>query len=361
MNKISKPIVGITTGDLNGIGLELFIKTFSDNRLIEFCTPVIFCSNKAINFYSKLINDQFKYYGTKDLTKINPKAINVFHCWEEDVLIEPGKITEQGGKYAIRSLEIATQCLKDKQIDVLLTNPIDKSNVQSAQFSHTGHTPYFKEFFGANDVAMMLCADNLRVALVTEHVPIAQISEKLTIEKIISKAQIINKSLIEDFGIDRPKIAILALNPHAGDKGLVGNEEEKIISPAIEKLNQQKILSFGPYSADAFFARQQYLHFDCVLAMYHDQGLIPFKSLDDGKGVNFTAGLPFIRTSPDHGTAFDIAGKNEANFESFLEALYYAIDIFHQRNGYKENTADKLLILPKDRKLKKSKEDVEQD
>lgn len=343
MSNEKKPIIGLTTGDLNGIGLELIIKAFSNKSLFDFCTPVLFASNKAISFYTKSINESFKYSSVKEWDKLNPKTLNVYTCWQEDVKIEPGKLTPEGGKYAVRSLEVAVQCLKDKQIDGLLTAPIHKKNVQGPNFNHSGHTPYLKEQFGASDVAMMLCTDFLKVALLTEHVPVTQLEKHITTAAIVSKVEIVNKSLIEDFGIEKPKIAILGLNPHAGDDGLIGNEEKEIIMPAIEQLQQKNILVFGPYAADGFFARSSYKKFDCTLAMYHDQGLIPFKTLDLDEGVNFTAGLSIVRTSPDHGSAFEIAGKNEANPSSYLHALYSCIDILNQRAGYKENTKNKLV------------------
>lgn len=355
----TKPRIGITTGDLNGIGIELVVKALSEHALLEYFTPVIFASNKALNFYKNNIpGTHLQYTGTKDLNVLNPKVINVFNCWEEDVKITPGEMTELGGKYAIRSLMVATQCLKDGEIDGLITCPIHKKNSQTPDFQYSGHTPFLKDKFGAKDVAMMLCSGDLRVSLLTEHVPMSEVAKHVTQENILSKARIINDSLIKDFGIDKPKIAVLGLNPHAGDDGLIGNEEQSIILPAVEKLRSEGILAFGPYSADAFFARQQDKNFDCVLAMYHDQGLIPFKSFDNGMGVNYTAGLPIVRTSPDHGTAFDIAGKNIADHSSFLESLFLCIDIINQRNGYAENTKNKLKKGTYTNKLKRSKEDI---
>jgi len=338
-----KPIIGLTTGDLNGIGLELIIKTFSNTKLFEYCTPVLFASNKVISFYAKTIAPNFKYTSVKDWDKLNPKALNVYTCWQEDAKVEPGKLTPEGGKYAVRSLEVAVQCIKDKQIDALLTAPIHKKNVQGPNFAYSGHTPYLKDQFGARDVAMMLCTDFLRVALLTEHVPVTELKNHITADAIVSKTEIVSQSLTADFGIQKPKIAILALNPHAGDDGLIGSEEKEIIQPALEQLRSKNVLVFGPYAADGFFARSAYQEFDAVLAMYHDQGLIPFKTLDQDEGVNFTAGLPIVRTSPDHGTAFEIAGKDMANTSSYLHALYSCIDLVKQRAGYQENTKDQLV------------------
>lgn len=337
-----KPIIGITTGDLNGIGIELILKTFSDHRILEVCTPVIFSSNKAINFYRKSVPDaNFNYQSIKEFTRINPKQVNLFNCWEEEVAITPGQLTETGGRYAIKSLVAAAEALKEKKIHGLVTAPIHKKNVQSPEFNFTGHTPYLKQLFGASDVVMLMVSDNFRVALLSEHVPVGEAAKHVTRENILSKLSILNQSLIKDFGIDKPKIAVLGLNPHAGDEGLIGKEEEEIIRPAIKEA-KHNMLVMGPYSADAFFARRYYSRFDAVLAMYHDQGLIPFKSLASGEGVNYTAGIAGVRTSPDHGTAFDIAGKNKADHSSFMSAIFECIDIINRRNGYFENRRNPL-------------------
>lgn len=362
MSMDQKPILGISCGDVNGIGLEVIIKAFSNTQLMEFCTPVLFASNKVLNYYNKMLADRnLKYTSAKDWKNLHSKSLNVFTCWQEDVNIQPGILNADGGKYAIRSLEVAVQCLKDKEIDALITAPIHKKNVQSVHFNHSGHTPYLRETFNVKDVCMMLCTDAMRVALVTEHVAVADISKHLNENLIIQKAEIVNKSLIEDFGIEKPKIAVLALNPHAGDDGLIGQEEKNIIAPAIEKLKLKNILAFGPYAADGFFARSLYKNFDCVLAMYHDQGLIPFKALDQNEGVNFTAGLPIVRTSPDHGTGFEIAGRNMADETSFLHAIYTCIDILKRRKGYAENTKNKLEYGKFSKKVKRSKEDIVED
>lgn len=333
-----KPVIGITCGDLNGIGIETIIKTLSDNRLLEFCTPVIFANNKVINFYRKSLPEtHFNFSIIKDAGRINYKQVNVYNCWEEEVAITPGQINETGGKYAIQSLGIATAALKEGKLDGLVTAPIHKKNIQSASFNYTGHTPYLKSFFGATEVVMFMVSDNMRIALLTEHVAIKDVAQYITKENIISKLQVVNESLKKDFGIVKPKIAVLGLNPHAGDDGLIGKEEEEIIKPAVKEAKQQKdIFCFGPYSADAFFARGQHERFDAVLALYHDQGLIPFKSLAAGEGVNFTAGLTAIRTSPDHGTAFDIAGKGIADESSLREAIFKCIDIINTRRENKD-------------------------
>lgn len=340
---MEKPIIGITTGDLNGVGLELIIKIFSDNRMLDICTPVIFASNKAINYYRRIVTEHpFNFASTKSFDALNPKQVNVFNCWEEEVAITPGELTAEGGKYAVRSLMVAAQCLKDGQIDAIVTAPIHKKNTQTPDFNYTGHTPFFKEKFEAKDVVMLLYNGDFRVGLVTEHIPVADVAKTITPELIIQKTQILKEALVKDFGISKPKIAILGLNPHAGDEGLIGQEEITIIQPAIQSLQNAGVLAFGPFSADGFFAHHHYKQFDAVIAMYHDQGLIPFKSLNNGEGVNYTCGLSIVRTSPDHGTAFDIAGKNLASPDSMREAVYQAIDILKQRAEYAEYTANPL-------------------
>lgn len=336
-----KPVIGITTGDLNGIGLEVIIKTFSDNRMLELCTPVIFASNKVINYYRRITPEHtFNFSSTKDMTKLNTKQINIFNCWDDEVPLQPGVLTEAGGKYAVRSLMVAAQCLKDGQLDGLVTAPIHKSNTNFPDFPYTGHTPFFKEKFGAKDVLMLLFNHSLRVGLVTEHIPISKVSVAITKEALLSKLALMKDTLVKDFGIDKPKIAVLGLNPHAGDEGHIGTEEQTTIKPVIDQQRQAGNLTFGPYSADSFFARDTYTEFDGILAMYHDQGLVAFKTIAQGEGVNYTAGLSVIRTSPDHGTAFNIAGKNLADPSSFREAVYSCIDLINQRAEYAANTAN---------------------
>lgn len=331
----NKPIIGISCGDINGIGIEIIIKSLANNEILNLFTPIVFANNKLINFYKKNCGDvNFSVNIIKDFSKINHKQINIFNCWEEEVNTRPGELNETGGKYAYLSLKQATESLKEGNINALVTAPIHKKNIQNSNFKYSGHTPYFKDFFGAKDVLMLMCADNLKVGLVTEHLALNEVSKAITKDAIISKLQILNQSLKEDFGVEKPRIAVLGLNPHAGDESLIGKEEKEIIKPAIDQV-KDKILAFGPYSSDAFFARGSYENFDAVLAMYHDQGLIPFKSLAIGEGVNYTAGLNYVRTSPDHGTAFDIAGKGKANHESFLAAIFMAIDIVNFKMDYK--------------------------
>ena len=340
---MKKPVIGISCGDINGIGIELIVKGLSDIRITEICTPVIFANNKVVNFYRKFAGDtNFSFNHLKDFSRINTKQVNIYSCWEEDVIVTPGVLNEVGGKYAILSLQAAVNALKEGHIEGLVTAPIHKNNVQSAEFSFTGHTPYLQNTFEAKYVVMMMCAENMRVALVTEHIPVKEIASSITIEGILSKIHIIQDSLRRDFGITKPKIAVLALNPHTGDNGLVGDEEELIIKPAIREARNKDLLVFGPYSADAFFARGHHEKFDAVLAMYHDQGLIPFKSLAIGEGINFTAGLNAVRTSPDHGVAFDIAGKGIADHLSFMEAIYSCVEIIRNREEYAEQRANPL-------------------
>lgn len=337
MSEQNRPVIGISVGDLNGIGIEIIIKTFSDNRILELCTPVIFASNKVINFYKKSIPDiNLNYVSIKEISKINPKQVNIFTVWEEDVDIQPGQMTETGGKYGVLSLQAAVKALKEKSIDALVTAPLNKYTMQSSAFSFTGHTPFLKEAFKADDVLMLMIADNMRVGLLTEHLAIMDVAKNINKEQIIKKINLLKNSLIKDFGVERPRIAVLGLNPHAGDEGLVGREEKEIIRPAILESKKNDCVVMGPYSADAFFARGNHEKFDAILAMYHDQGLIPFKSLAIGEGTNFTAGLQVIRTSPDHGTAFDIAGKNQADESSFRAAVFSAMDVFNTRNNYQE-------------------------
>jgi 4-hydroxythreonine-4-phosphate dehydrogenase len=341
--QINKPVIGITIGDINSIGAEIIIKTFMDARMMEFCTPVIFASNKTINFYRKLMNENnFNYQSIKDFTRLNHKQVNVYNCWEEEVQITPGVLNETGGKYAARALEIAIKCMQEGYINGLVTAPIHKNNIQSANFNYTGHTPYLRDAFNAKDVLMFMTADNMRVGLLTEHVPLADVAKYVTKENILGKIQLMRDSLVKDFGIDQPRIAVLGLNPHAGDDGLIGREEIDQIIPAIRHAKGNGVLCYGPYSADAFFAREMFKQFDGVLAMYHDQGLIPFKSLASGNGINYTAGLGVVRTSPDHGTAFDIAGKNLADPDSFRQAIFTCLEILEQRERYADNTRNPL-------------------
>lgn len=338
-----KPIIGFSCGDINGIGVELIIKVLSDSRILDICTPVVFANNKLINFYRKSLPDyNINFSSIKDSTKINTKQVNLYNCWEEEAAVTPGVMNDTGGKYAVLSLTTAAEALKTGKIDGLVTLPIHKKNIQTSQFNYTGHTPYLKKLFGGSDVAMLMIAENMRVGLLTEHLPVKEIAQFITRDSIISKLQVINQSLKRDFGITKPKIAVLGLNPHAGDEGLIGKEEIDIIKPSIKEAKLKDVFCFGPYSADAFFARGQHEKFDAVLAIYHDQGLIPFKSLSLGEGVNYTAGLKAVRTSPDHGTAFDIAGKGIADETSTRQALFSCIDIINNRKEFNSQRSNPL-------------------
>ncbi len=326
-------IVGISIGDLNGIGSEVILKSFEDNRMLELCTPIIFANVKILSFLKKNLELSAQLHGIDHLNQMVIGKINVLNVWKEGVNIEYGKADETVGKYAVKSFVAATKALKDGDIDVLVTAPISKSNIQSEEFSFPGHTDYLNQELDGNALMFMI-QDNLRVGLLTDHVPLNEVAKHLTEDLIRTKIKTINQSLIQDFGIRKPKIAVLGLNPHSGDNGVIGDEEDKVIKPSLKKIYDEGILVFGPFSADGFFGSNQYEKYDAVIATYHDQGLIPFKTLSFGKGVNYTAGLNKIRTSPDHGTAYEIAGKGLADHNSFTEAVYAAIDIFNSRNEY---------------------------
>ncbi len=326
----NKIVVGISQGDLNGISLEVILKSLHDPAMLDICIPVIFSSQKTIQFYRKALElDDFNFNVIKDFDQLNSKKVNVFSCYDEDVMIEIGKATPVSGKYSKLSLEAATQALLNKKTDVLVTGPFNKHAMKEAGFNYPGHTEYIGEKLGGAPL-MLLCADALRVAVATGHIAVTEIKNHITTDKLISKITQLHQSLKLDFGIRKPKIAVLGLNPHAGENGEIGKEEITTIIPAIKKTSET-MLVYGPYSADGFFGSETYKQFDGVLAMYHDQGLIPFKTLAFNSGVNYTAGLNAIRTSPDHGTAYEIAGKNIADESSFKEALYLAIDIYRQR------------------------------
>lgn len=326
--------VGITHGDINGIGYEVILKMLEDNRILELCTPVVYGSAKIAAFYRKALdlpNVQFtQVSGGED---IHDGAYNMVNVVGEDVKVEPGVPSAVAGEAAFASLERAVADLRQGNIDVLVTAPINKHNIQSDSFTFPGHTEYLETSVGdGNKALMILCNDNLRVALVTTHVPVAKVAQSVTKDEIVGKLQIFNRSLHRDFAIQNPRIAVLSLNPHAGENGLLGSEETDVIIPAIEEARSRKIMAFGPYAADGFFGSGRFVKFDGVLAMYHDQGLAPFKALAMDSGVNFTAGLPYVRTSPDHGTGYDITGRGEASAESMRQALYAAIDIFRNRH-----------------------------
>lgn len=333
--------IGISIGDTNGIGLEVIMKTFADHRILEFCTPVIYASTKVVAHHKRVLNIQeFNYTGVKDASQALAKKVNLIHCWEEEVEVKFGEQNETGGKYALKSLDAAIADLQAGNIHALVTAPLSKHNIAIDGF--TGHTGYLAKAFEINNYLMFLVSPILKVALATEHVPLAQVKSQLSPEKIFDKLNLLHLSLLNDFGVDKPKIAVLGLNPHAGDGGSIGNEEKELILPGIAKAKAKGMMVYGCYPADGFFANRSYYKFDAVLALYHDQGLIPFKSIAFADGVNFTAGLPVVRTSPDHGTAFDIAGKNLADESSFRNSVYAAIDILRTRSDQKEITSNPL-------------------
>ncbi len=333
--------VGISIGDLNGIGGEIVIKTLEDERILDFLTPVIFASVKTFSFLKKHFNSQIKFNGTNAPSKIIQGKVNVVNTWKDTSNISFGTEDKSIGKYALKSLEAATQALKQNDIDVLVTAPINKHNIQSDDFKFPGHTDYLASKFQGESLMLMISGP-LRVGLLTDHVPVKDVVPNLTEELITTKINNIIQTLKQDFTISKPKIAVLGINPHSGDQGVIGSEDDTLLKPTLQKLRDENKLVFGPYSADSFFASDNYKNFDAIIASYHDQGLIPFKTLSFGLGVNFTAGLSKIRTSPDHGTAYEIAGQGKADNNSFKEAVFAAIEIFKNRQSYKRLSANPL-------------------
>ena len=333
---LTKLVVGITQGDSNGIGYEVIIKSLADERILDSFTPVIYGSSKLMGFYRKTLHN----IGPMDINVINSAAdakqrkINLVNCLPDNIYAEPGQSTPDSAKAAIKSLEVAVKDLKGNQRDVLVAAPINKRAMSAEGFSNTGHTEYLQQEFGADDVTMIMVSDQIKIGVVTGHIPLREVPRSLTKESILGKLRIMKASLQRDFGVPDPKIAVLGLNPHCGDGGLLGDEEQNIILPAVEEANKEGIQAFGPYSPDGFFGLGNYSRFDATLAMYHDQGLAPFKDLAFSDGVNFTAGLPIVRTSPDHGTAYEMAGRDEADPRSMMSAIYTAIDIFRKRLQY---------------------------
>ena len=341
MKKSENIIVGISIGDLNGIGSEIVLKTFEDSRMLEFCTPVIFASAKSMNFFKTHFNSEINFNNINSLNQLVFGKVNVLNCWNEPVTIDFGKEDVKIGEYAIKSLQGATNALKEGSIDVLVTAPINKHNIQSKTFKFPGHTDFLAQELEGESL-MFMVTDTLRVGLLTDHVPVKDIVDNLSESLILKKVNAVYESLLMDFNIVRPKIAVLGINPHTGDNGVIGNENDTILRPTIQKLKEEGKLVYGPYAADSFFGSNNYKNFDAVIATYHDQGLIPFKTLSFGQGVNFTAGLNKIRTSPDHGTAYEIAGKGVADENSFKEAVFAAIQIFKNRFEYNELTSNPL-------------------
>ena len=333
-----KPVVGITQGDGNGIGYEVIIKALADARILESFTPVIYGSSKIFGFYRKQIHniDNIDTYVIQSAKDARPRRVNIVNCLSDNVYVEPGKSTPESAQSAIRSLECAVRDIKAGDIDVLVTAPINKRAMDAEGFGNTGHTEYLEKEFGVEDVTMFMVSDQLKIGVVTGHIPLKDVSAAITQEKILSKLRLMSASLRRDFGVIEPKIGVLGLNPHCGDGGLLGDEEEKVILPAVRAAADEGILAFGPYSADGYFGQGTYARFDATLAMYHDQGLAPFKAIAFQDGVNFTAGLPIVRTSPDHGTAFELAGRDMADPQSMMSSIYTAIDIFRKRAAFDE-------------------------
>lgn len=347
---MSKIKIGITIGDINGIGLEVILKTLMDKRIPNLCNTFIYGSSKIVSYHKNIVGIDFQFHPTKNADRYNEEKINVINCWNENVNITLGRPTELSGKYAYKSLDLASTDLQHQKIDAIVTAPINKEAMKMASFPHPGHTEFLSEKFGKSDELMLMLNDDLRIGVATAHIPITKVATTLNKKLIIEKIKIFHETLKIDFGIERPTIAVLGLNPHASDNGVIGQEEEKMIRPAIVESKKNGIIAMGPYPADGFFGARMQVKFDGVLAMYHDQGLIPFKTLSFNEGVNYTAGLPIVRTSPDHGTAYDIVGKNMADPSSFRKAIFTAIDIVKNRKAYFEarensltNRAEKLV------------------
>ena len=335
MGEEKKIKLGISIGDINGIGCEVILKTFLDPRMMEFCTPVVFASNKIVSRQKQDLGLGLNFHGIQSASRSIDNKLNVVNVWKETVELKYGQATKQAGSLAIKSLKAAVKALKQGEIDVLVTAPINKSNIQSEDFNFPGHTDYLARELGGESLMFMVTSE-LKIGLLTDHLAVKDVPDSINLELITRKVGIIDKSLKMDFGVRRPKIAMLGVNPHSGDNGVIGKEDDEVLRPAIEALSRQGTLVFGPYAADSFFGSGTHLQFDAVLAAYHDQGLIPFKTLSFGKGVNFTAGLSHVRTSPDHGTAYEIAGKGVADEGSFKEAVFTAIDIYRNREMYRE-------------------------
>lgn len=342
MSTEERPIIGVSCGDLNGIGMEVIMKTFANADVLDLCTPVVFASSKVASYHRKALDmGHFNFHLAHDLPKIKTGKANLINCWKEEVILEMGKASPVVGKYALTSLQHASNALADNQVQALVTAPIHKHTIQSEEFKFPGHTEFLEDRFGGKSM-MMMVSQEMRMALATVHIPLAEVPKAVNKDMLLERLRELSKTLKKDFLIQKPKIAVLSLNPHAGDQGVIGDEDDKIVSPAIQQAFDEKIMAFGPFPSDSFFGSAKHQKYDAVLAMYHDQGLIPFKSLSFGQGVNYTAGLPVIRTSPDHGTGFDIAGQGVANESSFREALFLALELIKNRGITKEITAKPL-------------------
>ena len=348
MKKIKKNNIklGISIGDLNGIGGEIILRTFEDERMLEFCTPILFASAKTVSFLLNHFDIDIKFQGIKSPEEALDGKMNVMSVFDDNTQIDFGLETKENGKYSIQSLKSAVEALKSDEIDVLVTAPISKSNIQDDDFKFPGHTDYLNQEL-KGDSLMFMITENLKIGLLTDHVPVKDVARTITVDLINKKYRTVYNTLLQDFGVEKPKIAFLGINPHVGDGGVIGQEDKEVLIPTLEKIREKGELAYGPYAADSFFGSGNYKNFDAIIAAYHDQGLIPFKTLSFGKGVNFTAGLDRIRTSPDHGTAFEIAGKGVADANSFKEAVYAAIAIFKKRKEYKRLTND---VLKKQKK-----------
>lgn len=338
--------VGISIGDLNGIGPEIVLNTFAEEGMLDFCTPIIFATTKSLSFVKKQLDSTIALNGITSLDAVVEGKVNVINSWDDPFRFTVGKATEESGVQAIKSFTLATQALKDRKIDVLVTAPISKANIQSEDFEFPGHTDYLaRELKG--DAMMLMVSDTLKVGLLTDHIPVNEVAKTITPDLINKKVNTLYNALQRDFAITNPKIAVLGINPHVGDNGVIGDDDDKVVIPTLEKMRATGKIVYGPYAADSFFGAGNYKNFDGIIAAYHDQGLIPFKTLAFGKGVNYTAGLEAVRTSPDHGTAFEIAGKNEADIGSFRQAVYRAIEIYKNRREYDVLTKNVLKVSPR--------------
>ena len=329
--------VGISHGDINGIGYEVIMKTLLDPRILEMCTPIIYGSPKVAAYHRKALNiNNLSFNHIRSPKEAGPRKAHIVNCIDDNIRVELGKSTTAAGEASFQALDRASSDLKQGLIDVMVTAPINKDNIQSDMFKFPGHTEFLARIFNTDDYIMLMVSETMKIGVVTTHLPISKVAESLTKELILSKIRIISRSLQQDFAINRPRIAVFGLNPHAGDNGLLGHEEQEIILPAIEQAKNEGIIALGPYPADGFFGSEDYRRFDAILAMYHDQGLIPFKLASFERGVNYTAGLPVVRTSPAHGTAYSLAGEDKASPDSFRQAVYLAIDIWKNRKIYEE-------------------------
>jgi 4-hydroxythreonine-4-phosphate dehydrogenase len=341
--KGNRIILGITHGDINGISYEVIMKALSDNRILDLCTPVVYGSPKVAAYHRKALDiENFSFNTIRTVDEAAPKRANIINCIDDSARVELGKSTPYAGEASLQALEMAVKDLAEGKLDNLVTGPINKANIKSDKFNFNGHTEFLESRFKSDGVLMLMVNDLMRIGVVTSHVPLAKVTEYIVCDTILNKLKILNKSLLTDFAVRKPRIAVLGLNPHSGDEGLIGDEEIKEIIPAIKAAQDEGIMAFGPFPADGFFGAGSFTRFDAILAMYHDQGLVPFKALTTGGGVNYTAGLPIVRTSPAHGTAYDITGKNEASPDSFRQAIYMACDIFRNRQQYKEISSNPL-------------------